>query len=62
MGRQHREPQQSTAEQAQLLRLTAAVDQADALIEDALRANAANRQLVDTVLDIRNELRRGRGG
>ncbi len=42
-----------------LARLTAAVDQVLAAIDDTMRAQRGNRQLVDALLDLRNILSRG---
>lgn len=55
-----RPPQPDPADVA-LARLTAAVDQVLAAIDTTLRANRANRQLTDILLDLRNILAPPRG-
>jgi len=44
-------------DEAELTALRAGIDQALAVVTDAMRANAANRPLVDVCLDVRNALR-----
>lgn len=55
-----RDPQQPappSADQLERARLAAAVDQALAIADQAMRTHAANRPLVDLALDIRQALR-----
>ncbi len=45
---------------ARLMRLTAAVDQATAVVDEALRVHRGDRAITDLCLDVRSALGRGK--